>query len=527
MPNENFVPTYSTDIIYRGLDNSRCLTDELDTIEWNVSDLYNVVAAKAPMSHSHSAYAELVHEHEEYAPLNHDHYDYSMNDHTHYEFAYIGHEHTDYATKEHTHNNATTSTAGFMSAADKIKLDGIAAGASSFSTIKSISATTSGWYRIASSTASIKDCIGTFRISGYVSAAHTVALFTAGTIYGNETSTKIGVLHCSHYNTSTVTKARWVYTTAYSGQYAYVEIYVAVPTGKTVAVDIELSNDAGMSLITPIVGSIPTGYTSKEVVLNDMAWSNVTATATELNYVDGVTSNIQAQLNSKLNKAGDTMTGNLTINNASAIPAIGLIAPLDGDGKQAYSRIYKNASATVDYGLQLRDYGHGDAETNNSCVLMLCNNKDTIAEKLMFLEQVNGVNQYYKLYGEHNKPTLSALGAGDWVVEQGVSGNVYYQKWNSGKSEAWYSESLGTVDLTSALANNVWSNTSYNARGVSLPAGRFIAAPTATCNVYSNGYTFSQVASASTSQLVYRIWSPYSTTIQGCQVSIHAIGRWK
>lgn len=38
----------------------------------------------------------------------------------------------------------------------------------------------------------------------------------------------------------------------------------------------------------------------------------VTATATELNYVDGVTSKVQTQLNGKLPKAGGTMTGALT-----------------------------------------------------------------------------------------------------------------------------------------------------------------------------------------------------------------------
>jgi hypothetical protein len=42
----------------------------------------------------------------------------------------------------------------------------------------------------------------------------------------------------------------------------------------------------------------------------------VTATAAELNYVDGVTSNIQTQLDSKLNLSGGTMTGALTLSGA-------------------------------------------------------------------------------------------------------------------------------------------------------------------------------------------------------------------
>jgi hypothetical protein len=40
-----------------------------------------------------------------------------------------GHEATDFATASHTHSAATTSTAGFMSAVDKTKMDGIANGA--------------------------------------------------------------------------------------------------------------------------------------------------------------------------------------------------------------------------------------------------------------------------------------------------------------------------------------------------------------------------------------------------------------
>lgn len=45
--------------------------------------------------------------------------------------------------------------------------------------------------------------------------------------------------------------------------------------------------------------------------------SDVTATATELNYVDGVTSAIQTQLDGKVSDTGDTMTGQLIINKST------------------------------------------------------------------------------------------------------------------------------------------------------------------------------------------------------------------
>ena len=110
-----------------------------------------------------------------------------------------------------------------------------------------------------------------------------------------------------------------------------------------------------------------------------------------------------------LAKDGDTMSGNLTIFSGGTSSVV-LRAPDDSDGDQAYSRIYKNASATADYGLQLRDLAHGGNDTNTSCLLMICDKQSDVASKLQFVRQLNGTNTYYKLYGEHNKPTLSDVG---------------------------------------------------------------------------------------------------------------------
>jgi len=49
----------------------------------------------------------------------------------------------------------------------------------------------------------------------------------------------------------------------------------------------------------------------ENLTLSDI--TDVTATATEVNYTDGVTSNIQTQLDAKVAKAGDTMTGDLSV----------------------------------------------------------------------------------------------------------------------------------------------------------------------------------------------------------------------
>lgn len=119
----------------------------------------------------------------------------------------------------------------------------------------------------------------------------------------------------------------------------------------------------------------------------------------------------------------------------------------------------------------------------------------------------------------------------DYVVEQGTSGKTTYRKWNSGVSEVWYYEDLGTMALTTSMAGGVYSNSNCNSRGAAFPSGIFLSGtmPMTTINVYSNGYTFSQVSEVqlSKNQFVYRVWSPYSTTIDSCKVSIYAVGKWK
>lgn len=115
----------------------------------------------------------------------------------------------------------------------------------------------------------------------------------------------------------------------------------------------------------------------------------------------------------------------------------------------------------------------------------------------------------------------------DFVVEQGISSEWNYIKWNNGKSEAWRKVELGDVPLTTQMIAGVYSSTSYNGRGVTLPSGLFTTVPLAFANVYSNGYTHCQVASATTTQVVYRLWSPYSATVTGVIVSLYVVGRWK
>jgi hypothetical protein len=78
----------------------------------------------------------------------------------------------------------------------------------------------------------------------------------------------------------------------------------------------ELNYLAGVTsaIQTQIDGKAATSHTHTVANITDL-----TATATELNYTDGVTSNIQTQLNAKANLAGPTFTGTVVLPSTTSI----------------------------------------------------------------------------------------------------------------------------------------------------------------------------------------------------------------
>lgn len=77
---EKYAMIYSTDEIWRGSEEDRCLTDDLNAMESDIADLE---AGKAPANHSHSGYAPAVHEHTGFADAEHSHSEYAETVHTH------------------------------------------------------------------------------------------------------------------------------------------------------------------------------------------------------------------------------------------------------------------------------------------------------------------------------------------------------------------------------------------------------------------------------------------------------------
>lgn len=124
MANPNFVPSFSSDEIWRGQDTNRCISDDLDTIESNIdsikSSINNLGDDYAAVNHTHDEYAAIsdvnavrdalgskadaVHVHKEYAPSSHVHDEYAAKatvlelEKNIGDKADLIHSHADYAT---------------------------------------------------------------------------------------------------------------------------------------------------------------------------------------------------------------------------------------------------------------------------------------------------------------------------------------------------------------------------------------------------------------------------------------------
>lgn len=274
----------------------------------------------------------------------------------------------------------------------------------------------------------------------------------------------------------------------------------------------------------------------------------VNATATELNYVDGVTSAIQTQLNNKVATSrkvnGKALSADITLSASDVGAATSghghtnyalLTGANEFDGEQKFSN--------AEYCNELDDTANGVGCAIKSTrglfnELLVDNIFMTTSTKQVpiytYSSTANGsmANIVKVAYIDASgnavfNGAVSASNIKDTVIEQGVAGRLSYQKWSSGKSEAWFYEYLGDVPLTSSDAGGVWTGAQYKERAVDIAGGIFSATPLAFGNVCSNGYTLCQVCSTSTSRFVYRIWAPYSCTVTGCYASVYLVGAWK
>lgn len=202
-----------------------------------------------------------------------------------------------------TYTNATTTTDGLMSSEDKTKLNGIASGANKYvHPASAAGAKSSGLYKIATdanghvtgATAVTKTDITNLGIPAQDTNTNTTYELTKS----GSTITLTG----SDGSKTSVTDADTNTTYGKASSSTYGLIKVGYPeSGKNYPIELNSSGQAYVNVPwtdTNTTYSLSSfGITATAAELNKL--DGVTTTAAELNYVDGVTSNIQTQLNGK------------------------------------------------------------------------------------------------------------------------------------------------------------------------------------------------------------------------------------
>lgn len=140
------------------------------------------------------------------------------------------------------------------------------------------------------------------------------------------------------------------------------DVFCVAPAERAVVVNgstVQIPNSA-----TVPIASGGTGAATAAAALSNLG---LTATATELNYVDGVTSAIQTQLDAMVEKGGDTMTGALNFgDNVKAQFGAGSDLQIFHDGSNSYINDVGTGDLVI-YGANLRLGASGTGEQFIRC----------------------------------------------------------------------------------------------------------------------------------------------------------------
>ena len=339
---------------------------------------------------------------------------------------------------------------------------------------------TAGWYRIATSDTGINRCIGTFEIEGTVSGNHTTAIISAGTMYGVAKSSMVQVLHCGHYSGSSITKARIVYHTTYSGNYAYLEVYN--PNAKAIKISVKLIGGTGWSLVTPsTVGSVPSGYSSKEVTLSngtivadtfsgslsgnastatkatqDASGNTITSTYATKTELDTAKSNLQTSIDSK---AASSHTHNYAGSSSSGGSATSAVK-LDTSAGSATQPVYFSGGKPVACTYSLNKTVPSDAkftDTTYSAVTTSANGLMSASDKSKLDGIESGANKYSLPTASSStlggvKTTSTVTSTSGLTACPIISGVPYYKDTNT-----TYSTATTSADglMTSAMVTKL------------------------------------------------------------------------
>lgn len=113
---------------------------------------------------------------------------------------------------------------------------------------------------------------------------------------------------------------------------------------------------------------------------------------------------------------------------------------------------------------------------------------------------------------------------GDYVVEQGTSGNWAYRKWNSGVAECW---GLHSKTISGVSGSTPFSGYCFAFGSISFPTSFFNATPVVSvAGQVASNYMCVCYNSASSTGVNVELQSNVSGS-RTCVVHIYAIGKWK
>jgi hypothetical protein len=148
--------------------------------------------------------------------------------------------------------------------------------------------------------------------------------------------------------------------------------------------------------------------------------------------------------------------------------------------------------------------------------------KEKFQVKLVSGTNIKTINNQ-SLLGSGN---ISISGGGvtpyDYITERGTSGKWTYEKWNSGKVEAWYAGSVTPGSVSQNSTNKLYFSHSNT---LAIPSGIFPGTPTHIMGFVhqSNGRQISIYANpASATSLTWQIWQSTNSTA-AFAIRFHAI----
>jgi hypothetical protein len=508
-----FDPLYSTNTIYIGDDDTRCLTDEIDTLE---ADITALETGKADTNHTHTGYATADHVHANYATSTHTHSYNDLSDKPTIPTTLpanggnadtVDNKHaSDFADAAHTHAVAdVTGLSDQLSAKYAKPSTGIPKTdlASDIQTslgkadtaVQSLDGYATESYvntQVSNLVDSSPETLNTLNeLAAALGDDPNFATTVATQIGGKVDKVDGKDLSTNDYTTAEKDKLAGIASGAEVNQNAFSNIIVGSTT---------IAADSKTDTFTLVAGSNVT-------LTPDEANDTITISATNTTYSTATTS-----ANGLMSSVDKTkLDGIATGANKYTLPTA---SSSTLGGVKTTSTVTSNSGYTACPIISGVPY-YKDTNTTYSSL------KNPYALTMQFNGTTN--KTYDGSSAQTFNVTPSAIGVADYVIAQGASGAWTYRKWKNGVYECWR-QVTGTITYSST-----WNNFKIFNGSADWPTGAFVANPTVFYNCYiGSGYAIAARGGLSTTtQFKWAALGTDGDSNVGYCVHVYAIGRWK